>query len=107
MRARSAARNRMSLMTAGQASASTQICMNVPVPGLRSTALASAASSLLLALGRALLFERLRRLLLGLFLAIHTFAHDFISALPIVRLGAKIRQNQTEPYGPPRSTARR
>src|SRR5689334_5477750 len=75
MRARSAARNRMSLMTAGQASASTQICMNDSAPRLRGGH-ASAAGSLLFPLSGALLFERLRRLLLGLFLAIHTFAHD-------------------------------
>src|SRR6185369_15857634 len=91
MRARSAARNRMSLITAGQASASTQICMKRSGSEPRGLA-ASAAGRLLLALGGALFFQRLRRPFLVLFLAIHTFAHDILSALPFVRLAAKIRQ---------------
>src|SRR5262245_4890298 len=67
-RARSAARKRISLMTVGQASASTQICTS---RALRSRA----ASRLLLPLGGALLFQGLLRFLLRLFLAIHTLAH--------------------------------
>jgi hypothetical protein len=48
--------------------------MSAPVSGFE--ALPSAACGPLLALRSPLFLERLRRLLLGLFLAIHTFAHD-------------------------------